>query len=95
MIVVSYDVGGTEKADARRLRRVAKRLESIGQRVQYSVFECLIEPSDYELLKADLLKLIDTEIDALRIYNLGKNWQRRVETYGLRKDFDMESNLVV
>ena len=44
LVVVSYDVS-TEKAEGRRrLRKVAKECLNFGQRVQNSVFECVLDP---------------------------------------------------
>ena len=70
MMLVSYDVAQDEKG-AKRLRHVAKILEDYGQRVQYSVFECLVEPAQWVELKSKLLKEIKPEYDSLRFYSLG------------------------
>jgi CRISPR-associated protein Cas2 len=80
---------------ARRLRRVAKICTHYGQRVQLSVFECLVEPAQYEHLKHELSNAIDKEHDSLRFYNLGKNWQRRVEQIGRSTSYDPEAPLLI
>jgi CRISPR-associated protein Cas2 len=94
MVVVSYDVSKDENG-ARRLRRIAKACESFGQRVQYSVFECLVEPQQWTALKYRLRMLIDDELDSLRFYFLGANWQKRVEHIGAKKPLDPEGPIIV
>jgi CRISPR-associated protein Cas2 len=94
MVVVSYDVSKDDNG-ARRLRKVAKACESFGQRVQYSVFECLVEPRQWMALKHRLCLLIDDELDSLRFYFLGANWKKRVEHIGVKKPLDPEGPLIV
>ncbi|MDR3357975.1 MAG: CRISPR-associated endonuclease Cas2 [Desulfovibrio sp.] len=77
MVLVCYDVS-TESPEGRtRLRRVAKQCENWGQRVQFSVFECLLEPAQWTNLRANLLEIMDESKDSLRFYFLGANWRRR------------------
>ena len=94
MVVVSYDVGEDENGE-RRLRHIAKTCENYGQRVQYSVFECLVEPGQWEELRAKLMRLADTRYDSLRFYFLGANWKRRVEHIGAKSVPDPEGPLIV
>lgn len=95
MVLVAYDVN-TESADGRRrLRKVAKSCENFGQRVQNSVFECLIDPTQWVTLKAQLESIFDPEKDSLRYYFLGKNWKNRVEHQGAKPGYDPEGSLVV
>ena len=94
MVVVSYDVSKDDNG-ARRLRKVAKACESYGQRVQYSVFECLIEPRQWIELKHRLRLLIKDETDSLRFYFLGSNWKKRVEHIGAKEPLDPEGPLIV
>ncbi len=84
MMLVSYDVARDENG-AKRLRRVAKLCEDFGQRVQYSVFECLVDPAQWIELKSKLCKEINPEFDSLRFYHLGANWQPKVEHVGAKK----------
>ena len=72
MVLITYDVDHTDPKGASRLRRVAKLCERYGVRVQYSVFEMLLDPAQLTKLKTDLLDLIDPEADSIRIYRLGK-----------------------
>lgn len=95
LVVVAYDVHTEEKTGQRRLRRVAKLCQSFGQRVQFSVFECLVDPAQWSNLKGKLASEIDLEADSLRFYFLGANWQNRVEHIGAKKAYDPEGPLVV
>lgn len=94
-VLVTYDVSTKDTAGERRLRRVAKLCVKHGQRVQNSVFECLLEPAQYELLKHDLLKEMDVSEDSLRLYNLGKKWHRKVESFGSKDTYDPEGFLCI
>jgi CRISPR-associated protein Cas2 len=95
MVLVTYDVN-TETAEARkRLRHVAKTCENRGQRVQNSVFECLVDPAQWTALKQALINIIDQKQDSLRFYLLGKNWKRRVEHFGAKPGYDPQGPLVV
>jgi len=95
MVLITYDVN-TETAQARkRLRHVAKTCENRGQRVQNSVFECLIDPAQWTKLRQELINIIDEQQDSLRFYFLGKNWKRRVEHIGAKPTYDPQGPLVV
>jgi len=85
LVLVSYDVSTVTPGGKRRLARVAKACVGFGLRVQYSVFECEVEPAQWVRLRNVLLDLIDPEQDSLRFYHLGAKWQRRVEQHGRRK----------
>jgi len=95
MVLVTYDVNTQDKAGKRRLHRVAQACENYGQRVQYSVFECLVDPSQLARLKSTLMDRIDSDKDSLRIYYLGSNWKGRVEHIGAKKAYDPEGVLLV
>ncbi len=94
-ILVTYDVSTTTPAGRRRLRRVAKTCLDYGQRVQNSVFECLVDPAQKVELTAKLLKIIDPKSDSIRIYNLGNNWTQRVDHHGKNDDFNIEEPLIL
>ena len=95
MVLVAYDVNTETPKGQSRLRRVAKMCENRGQRVQNSVFECLVEPAQWVELKRGLIDVIDPAKDSLRFYYLGKNWQRRVEHAGAKPGYDPEGPLLV
>jgi CRISPR-associated protein Cas2 len=94
-VLVSYDVSTTDPKGSRRLNRVAKACKDYGQRVQYSVFECIVDPAQWAVLKQRLIDEIDQELDSLRFYYLGSNWRRRVEHIGAKKTIDQEGPLIV
>jgi CRISPR-associated protein Cas2 len=95
MVLVSYDVSTLTAAGRRRLRRVARACQDVGQRVQLSVFECQLEPAQWAALKHRLIGAIDPRTDSLRFYYLGANWRRRVEHVGAKPALDLEGPLVV
>ena len=94
MMLVSYDVARDEKGE-KRLRHVAKILENYGQRVQYSVFECLVEPGQWVELKNKLLKEINPDYDSLRFYSLGANWQRKIEHVGQKPVLNLQNDVLI
>lgn len=95
MVLVSYDVATADSDGEKRLRRVAKICKNFGQRVQYSVFECLVDPARWTIMRQRLEDEIDPFQDSLRFYFLGANWQRRVEHVGAKPSFDQEGPLIV
>lgn len=95
MIVLSYDVDTTDIEGAKRLRKVAKICESYGCRVQNSVFELLIDPTQLVTLKSKLSSIIDEKRDSIRLYRLGSNWKTRVETIGRVSAIDQEGVLIL
>jgi len=95
MVLVCYDVSTETAQGRRRLRQVAKACTNLGQRVQNSVFECLLEPAHWVQLRARLLELADLEGDSLRFYLLGKNWERRVEHHGAKPTYHPQGPLVL
>jgi len=94
LVLISYDVS-IEGNGQKRLRRVAKACQNYGQRVQYSVFECIVDPTQWTILRQTLTDEIDPELDSLRFYYLGSNWKRRVEHIGAKKSIDLEEPLIL
>lgn len=95
LIIVTYDVSTETKAGRKRLRRVAKLCESIGQRVQKSVFECRVNLMQYEDLERKLLAEIDEQEDNLRLYRLTEPIELHVKEYGNFKAIDFEGPLTI
>ena len=95
LVVVAYDVSTETESGKKRLRRVAKVCENRGQRVQNSVFECLVDAAQWVRLRADLLAEIKTAEDSLRFYFLGGNWQRRIEHIGAKSSYDPQGPLIL
>ena len=89
LVLISYDVASDDTGQ-RRLRRVARACKDYGQRVQYSVFECIVDPAQWTMLKNRLISEIDPEKDSLRFYYLGSNWKHRVEHVGAKRNMSME-----
>lgn len=94
MVLISYDVATSDQEGQRRLRRVAQVCKNYGQRVQYSVFECILDPAQWTRMRQRLADVIDPEQDSLRFYFLGANWQTRVEHIGAKPGFDQEGPLI-
>ena len=95
LVLVSYDVSTTSPEGRRRLSRVAKACKDYGVRVQYSVFECDVDPAQWERLKTRLLGTYRGAEDSLRFYYLGSNWKHRVEHHGLQKAPNMDGLLTI
>lgn len=95
MVLITYDVNVTTITGKSRLRKVAKQCVNHGQRVQNSVFECLLNPTQFAELKHRLEKIINPEKDSLRYYFLGNNWKNRVEHVGIKAGYDPEGVLMV
>jgi CRISPR-associated protein Cas2 len=94
-VLVSYDVATSTLGGQRRLRRVAKACKDYGQRVQFSVFECIVDPAQWAMLRQRLIDEIDLQEDSLRFYFLGSNWKHRVEHVGAKEGIDQEGPLIV
>ena len=95
MVLVTYDVNtGTPEGRA-RLRHVAKACKDSGQRVQKSVFECLVDPAQWARLRNKLIEAVDLNTDSLRFYFLGAKWKQRVEHAGAKVAYDPEGPLIV
>lgn len=95
LVLITYDVDTTTKAGEKRLRKVAKECVNYGQRVQNSVFECLLAEAQLVNLKTILSSIINDTTDSIRIYYLGSNWQRKIETLGKITSFDPTDTLIV
>lgn len=95
MVLVTYDVSTVSAEGRKRLRHVAKQCVNFGQRVQNSVFECVLDPAQFAMLKNKLESIIDVDEDSLRYYFLGSNWKKRVEHVGAKPVFDPEGTIIV
>ena len=94
-VLVTYDVETASAEGQKRLRKVAKLCMNSGQRVQNSVFECVIDPSNFTKLRYKLLETIDTEKDSIRFYLLGNNWDRKVEFIGKSTSYNVNDSLII
>lgn len=94
LVLVTYDVSTKDNAGMKRLNKIAKICCKFGQRVQNSVFECLVSPDEWVNFQSQLLSTYKKEKDSLRFYFLGKNWQRKVEHHGTKSSFNPEGPLI-
>lgn len=94
-MLITYDVNTTDASGRRRLNKIAKLCVKYGQRVQNSVFECLVDPSELAVLKHEILKLIDAEKDSVRFYNLGQKYVTKIEHYGIKTSYEPEGVLLL
>jgi CRISPR-associated protein Cas2 len=95
MVIVSYDVSTKSAAGIKRLRKISETCIDFGLRVQNSVFECNVDPAQWETLREELLSIYNRQTDSLRFYFLGSNWQRRVEHHGSKEIQDITDTLIV
>lgn len=94
LILITYDVSTSSSGGTKRLRKVAKACQNYGQRVQNSVFECIVDSTQLAALKIELVGLIDEEKDSLRFYRLGDNYKTKVEHIGVKESIDLEDPLI-
>jgi CRISPR-associated protein Cas2 len=95
IVLITYDVNTEDAAGRSRLRKIAKQCVNCGQRVQNSVFECDLDPSQYRLMKHKLETLMDKSKDSLRIYKLGNNYKSKIEHLGARPSYDPEGVIII
>ncbi len=95
MMIITYDVNTETAAGRKRLRKVAKQCQNYGQRVQNSVFECIIDPALFKNLRNELIQIMDAEKDRIRFYNLGNKWKNRIEHVGTKHTMNLEDSLIV
>ncbi len=94
-ILVTYDVQTDTLQGQRRLRKVARLCMDYGQRVQNSVFECVLTEVQLIELQNKLQQVIDTTNDSIRIYYLNRNENRRIIILGKNRSFDVEDVLLI
>ncbi len=94
LVLITYDVNTETLAGQRRLRKVAKACQDYGQRVQNSVFECVIDPARLKQLQNTLAGLMDAEKDSIRYYYLGDDWRKRVVHVGAKASLDLEGTII-
>ena len=95
MVLITYDVNTGDAAGRARLRRIARQCVNYGQRVQNSVFECMLDPVQYRLLEAKLLAIMDPDKDSLRFYELGAHYEKKIRHFGVKETYLPEAPLVL
>ena len=95
LVLITYDVSTQDAAGKKRLRKVAKECVNYGQRVQNSVFECILDASQTLILKDKLCGLIDEKKDSLRFYYLENKYQTKIEHFGIKSSYEAEGILMI
>ena len=95
LVLITYDVNTTSTQGVRRLDHVARICTNYGQRVQNSVFECLVDSTQFAVIKSQLLAAIDPQKDSVRYYVLGDKYKNRIEHVGVQKSFDLSETLII
>ena len=95
LVLITYDVNTEDAAGRKRLRRIAKKCVDYGQRVQNSVFECLLDAAQCRSLQAKLLAIMDPEKDSLRFYYLGNQYEKKIEHFGCKITYSPEDPLIL
>ena len=95
MVLITYDVNTEDAGGRKRLRQIAKQCANYGQRVQNSVFECVLDAGQCRQLQHKLVSLIDEEKDSLRFYYLGNKYQTKIEHFGAKETYEAEGVLMV
>ena len=95
MVLITYDVNTENSAGKKRLRKIAKLCLDYGQRVQNSVFECVVDSSQCKQLQHRLVETMDKKYDSLRFYYLGNKYQTKIEHFGRKESYDPEGILMI
>lgn len=94
LVLVVYDINTKYKHGEKRLLKIGQKCQSYGRRVQNSTYECILDQSEYLKLKKALLDIIEEKVDSVRFYNLGRNYQTKVEVFGLDNGINVDDNLI-
>ena len=95
LVLITYDVNTEDAAGRKRLRQIAKQCVNYGQRVQNSVFECLLDAAQCRVLQAKLCNIMDPEKDSLRFYYLGNRYENKIEHFGVKASYAPEDVLML
>ncbi len=95
MVLITYDVNTADRSGRTRLRKIAKQCVNYGQRVQNSVFECVVDAAQCRQLQHTLCEIIDPEKDSLRFYYMGNKYQTKIEHFGAKETYEAEGTLII
>lgn len=95
LVLITYDVNTEDASGKTRLRKIAKQCVNYGQRVQNSVFECVLDPGQCKLLQDKLITLMDENKDSIRFYYLGSKYKTKIEHFGTKQTYDPEEALIL
>ena len=95
LVLITYDVNTEDASGRKRLRKIAKECVNYGQRVQNSVFECVLDAAQCRQLQHKLCSIMDSEKDSLRFYYLGNKYQNKIEHFGTHPGYEAEGFLMI
>ena len=95
LVLITYDVNTEDAAGRKRLRQIARQCVNYGQRVQNSVFECLLDTAHCRALQHKLTQIMDPDRDSLRFYYLGKKYENKIEHFGCKQSYLPEETLMI
>ena len=95
LVLITYDVNTEDAAGRKRLRQIAKACVNHGQRVQNSVFECMLDAAQCRILQAKLCSIMDEERDSLRFYYLGNKYENKIEHFGCKQTYLPEEPMII
>ena len=95
LVLITYDVNTEDAAGRRRLRQIAKQCVNYGQRVQCSVFECLLDTAQCRVLQAKLCSIMDPQKDSLRFYYIGNRYENKIEHFGAKTTYMPEEPMII
>ena len=88
-VVVAYDIIKTK-----RRTRVMKLLKGNGNHTQKSVFECLLDDRQIEMLTLKIAEIIEPEEDTVRLYIIPKREEIDITILGTGEVYE-EPQLVI
>lgn len=95
LVLITYDVNTEDAAGRRRLRQIAKQCVNYGQRVQNSVFECLLDAAQCRMLQEKLCNIMDPKRDSLRFYYLGNRYENKIDHFGCENTYLPEEPMIL
>ena len=95
LVLITYDVNTEDAPGRKRLRQIARQCVNYGQRVQNSVFECMLDAAQCRSLQAKLCSIMDEERDSLRFYYLGNKYERKIEHFGCKQTYLPEDPMII
>ncbi len=95
MVLITYDVNTETAAGRKRLRKIADLCQDYGQRVQNSVFECIVDPALLKTLQNRIENIMNKETDSIRYYFLGNDWQNKIQHIGAKMSVRLDKPLII
>lgn len=95
LVLITYDVNTEDAAGRKRLRRISKECVNFGQRVQNSVYECMLDAAQCRALQAKLCAIMDEKKDSLRFYYLGNKYENKIEHFGSKQTYLPDDPMII